>query len=155
MYCQKCGNKLSTEAQFCDDCGAATGNKAQPSKTIDSLSEKNSDSTPTVKDGSIPWEIRGWNWGAFGLSWIWGLGNDTYISLLALIPIVNIVMMFVLGARGNEWAWRNGHWDSIEHFKAVQRRWTAAWLILVGISVVLVLVIILIAASSSSSSSQY
>jgi hypothetical protein len=32
----------------------------------------------------------------------------------------------VLGARGNAWAWRNGRWDSIEHFKRVQRKW-AIW----------------------------
>jgi uncharacterized membrane protein YdfJ with MMPL/SSD domain len=29
----------------------------------------------------------------------------------------------VLGARGNEWAWQNKRWDSIEHFKKTQRTW--------------------------------
>ena len=72
-----------------------------------------------------PVEIRGWNWGAFLLTWIWGVGNGTYIALLALIPLVGLVMIFVLGAKGNEWAWRNKTWESVEHFKRVQRSW--AW----------------------------
>jgi hypothetical protein len=75
---------------------------------------------------AVPAEINRWNWGAFLLSWIWGVGNNTYIALLALIPFVGLVMHFVLGAKGSAWAWRNGHWDSIEHFKRVQRKW-AMW----------------------------
>lgn len=35
-------------------------------------------------------------------------------------------MLFVLGAKGSRWAWRNGRWDSVEHFKRVQRLW-AIW----------------------------
>jgi hypothetical protein len=35
-------------------------------------------------------------------------------------------MPFVLGAKGSRWAWRNGRWDSVEHFKRVQRLW-AIW----------------------------
>lgn len=26
-------------------------------------------------------DIQGWIWGAFLLSWIWGIGNNTYIAL--------------------------------------------------------------------------
>jgi Cytochrome oxidase complex assembly protein 1 len=75
----------------------------------------------------IPPEIDRWNWGAFLLSWIWGVGNNTFIALLALIPIFGqLVMPFVLGAKGSRWAWRNGRWDSVEHFKRVQRQW-AIW----------------------------
>ena len=74
----------------------------------------------------IPPEIDRWNWGAFLLNWIWGVGNNTFIALLTLIPIVGFVMLFVLGAKGSRWAWRNGRWDSVEHFKRVQRLW-AIW----------------------------
>ena len=35
-------------------------------------------------------------------------------------------MPFVLGAKGSGWAWRNGRWDSVDHFKRVQRLW-AIW----------------------------
>ena len=74
----------------------------------------------------IPAEIKRWNWGAFLLNWIWGIGNQTYIALLALIPGFGFIWMLVLGAKGSAWAWRNGRWDSVEHFKRVQRRW-AIW----------------------------
>src|SRR5215471_12432638 len=74
----------------------------------------------------IPAEIDRWNWGAFLLNWIWGVGNNTFIALLTLIPLVGLIMPFVLGARGSGWAWRNGRWDSVEHFKRVQRLW-AIW----------------------------
>ena len=75
---------------------------------------------------AIPPEIDRWNWGAFLLNWIWGVGNNTFIALLTLVPIVGFVMLFVLGAKGSRWAWRNGRWDSVEHFKRVQRLW-AIW----------------------------
>jgi hypothetical protein len=74
----------------------------------------------------IPPELDRWNWGAFLLNWIWGVGNNTFIALLTLVPIVGFVMPFVLGAKGSRWAWRNGRWDSVEHFKSVQRLW-AIW----------------------------
>jgi hypothetical protein len=74
----------------------------------------------------VPAEIDRWNWGGFLLSWIWGIGNNTYIALLALIPLFGLIMPFVLGARGSRWAWRNGRWDSVDHFKRVQRAW-AIW----------------------------
>lgn len=77
------------------------------------------------KQAAVPAEIRGWNWGAFLLNWIWGLGNTTYVALLVLIPFFGIAMLFVLGAKGNQWAWQNQRWTSVAHFKAAQRKW--AW----------------------------
>ena len=78
----------------------------------------------------VPAEVARWNWGAFLLTWIWGIGNNTFIALLAFIPLVGFVMMFVLGARGSAWAWQNKKWDSIEEFRAVQRKW-AKWALIV------------------------
>lgn len=75
---------------------------------------------------AVPAEIDRWNWGAFLLSWIWGIGNRTYIAFLAFVPFVGLVMPFVLGARGSAWAWRNRRWESVEAFRAAQRKW-ALW----------------------------
>jgi hypothetical protein len=84
----------------------------------------------------VPPEIDRWNWGAFLLNWIWGVGNNTFIALLTLVPVVGILIMpFVLGARGSRWAWRNGRWDSVEHFKRVQRLW-AIWGAVIWIGVI-------------------
>jgi len=94
-----------------------------------------------------PPEIRGWNWGAFFLTWIWGIGNNVWISFIALcgiLPyfgwIISLVMAIILGVRGNEWAWQNKRWDSIEHFKKTQRTWM--WW---GIGVLLLQIALIIA----------
>ena len=79
----------------------------------------------------VPLEIKGWSWGGFLLTWIWGIFNGTFITLLMFIPLVNIVMWFIIGAKGREWAWRNKRWESVEHFKKVQRQWGIAGLVFV------------------------
>jgi len=73
--------------------------------------------------GDLPPELEGWNWGAFFLNWVWGLAHNTWVALLMFVPLVNIVLPFVLGARGNAWAWRNNQWRDIDHFRRVQRIW--------------------------------
>jgi hypothetical protein len=83
------------------------------------------DLRPRIEPQDIPPELDRWNWGAFLLNWIWGVGNNTYIALLTFVPFVGIVMPFVLGAKGSRWAWRNGRWDNVEHFKRVQRLWAS------------------------------
>jgi hypothetical protein len=87
----------------------------------------------------LPAGVDRWNWGAFLLSWVWGIGNSTFIALLALVPFVNLVMPFVLGARGSEWAWRNKRWESVEAFRATQRRW-AQWGLGIGLLCLLLFV---------------
>ncbi len=87
------------------------------------------------KEAILPDSLRGWNWGAFLLNVVWGIGNSTYIALLMFIPFVNIVMLFVLGAKGNRWAWANRPWRDVEHFRRVQRNWTIVGVILVSIFV--------------------
>ncbi|WP_211232031.1 pilin [Pseudoduganella violaceinigra] len=79
-----------------------------------------------------PPEVAGWSWGAFFFSWIWAIGNRTWIGLLALFPYLGFIMAIVLGVKGREWAWQNKRWDSIEHFNRVQRLWSiwAACLVL-------------------------
>jgi hypothetical protein len=82
-------------------------------------------------------ELRKWNWGAFLLSWIWAIGNRVWIGLLALIPIVGLVMMFVLGIKGNRWAWEKKRWRDIEDFHRTQRKWAIAGLVFLVLTVLL------------------
>jgi hypothetical protein len=84
------------------------------------------------KQAVLPAEMAGWswNWGAFFFNWVWGIFNKTYIALLMFVPVVNIVMPFILGLKGNAWAWRNKTWESYEHFRRVQRKW-AVWGVIV------------------------
>ena len=82
------------------------------------------------------------NWGAFLLNWIWGLGNNTYITLIVIlacfIPIFNIIAPLGLciwfGGKGNSWAWQNKKFQSIEHFHSYQKKWATAGLILTILS---------------------
>lgn len=87
----------------------------------------------------VPPEIDRWNWGAFLLNWIWGIGNNTFIALLMFVPLVNLVMPFVLGVKGSAWAWRNKRWESVDHFRRVQRNWAIAgvvvWIAAMGLGV--------------------
>lgn len=89
------------------------------------------------KNDNIPQEALGWSWGAFLLTWIWGLGNRVWISLLMFVPLVNIVMWFILGAKGRQWAWQKGSWRDIEHFKRVQRRWAIAGVVVWSLFILL------------------
>ncbi|KRK92193.1 hypothetical protein [Companilactobacillus futsaii] len=75
---------------------------------------------------TVPNEIKGWNWGAFMFNFIWGIGNKTYLPPLCLIPIFNIFWIFVVGFKGNTWAWQKGNYKDVETFKAVQATWNRA-----------------------------
>lgn len=87
--------------------------------------------TPANTSGTlapVPEEIKGWNWGAFWLSWIWGIGNGVWLGLLGLVLVG--VWNVVLGARGNEWVWQSRKFESVEHFREVQRAWSRwGWII--------------------------
>lgn len=71
----------------------------------------------------VPKEIKGWNWGAFGLTWIWGAYHGVWISLLSFIPVVGFFIWIILGIKGNEWAWRARKWESVEAFQLSQKNW--------------------------------
>lgn len=78
---------------------------------------------------AVPEEIKGWNWGAFFMPWLWLWTNQVWIALLCFMPHVGFLMTFILGAKANEWAWKSKRWRSIEHFKEHQRGWTIAGLL--------------------------
>lgn len=92
----------------------------------------------------LPEELKGYNWGALLLSWIWGIGNKAYITLLsflvAFIPFIGCLaalgMNIWFGFKGNEWAWQNKHFESIEHFKSNQKKWTIAGIIVMIVSII-------------------
>jgi hypothetical protein len=89
------------------------------------MTEHNTPNTSGMgKNATVPDEIKGWSWGGFILNWIWSIGNNTPIGLLALVPYLGFVVCFVLGFKGREWAWRNKRWESVAQFNEVQRKWS-------------------------------
>lgn len=93
----------------------------------------------SVNEASLPDDIRiGFNWGAFWLSWVWGLANGVYISLIVfLLPVV---WQIYLGLKGNQLAWNHRQFTDFDHFREVQRTW-AKWGWIVAILTVLLTVI--------------
>jgi len=90
----------------------------------------NNSGNSNLLDSSVPVpdEIKGWNWGAFLMPWLWPLTNHVWIGLSSWVPSASWVMIvaIALGGKGNEWAWKSRRWQSIEQFKMHQRRWTIA-----------------------------
>jgi hypothetical protein len=155
MHCTNCGHLNDIDASFCVSCGKPLNENISTAQTkIERRNLQSSNNSGQGKNSVLPPELSGWNWGAFFLTWIWGIGNNTWIALLTFIPVVNFIMIFVLGAKGNEWAWQNKRWNGIDHFKKSQKLW-AIWgavLFLIGI---LVMFFIIIAALSVADAYDY
>ena len=81
----------------------------------------------------LPPGVARWNWGAFFFSWIWGLFNGAYVTLwgllLWLVPFGGLAWAIVCGINGDRWAWQGRAWTSPEHFRAAQRAWAIAALV--------------------------
>ena len=153
MFCTECGQQNSDTATYCLTCGKPL-DKDEPVKQavpggMPGSINNTSNNSGQGKMAALPPELTGWNWGGFFLTWIWGIGNSTFIAFLTFIPFVNIVMIFVLGAKGNEWAWQNKRWNNIEHFKKVQKLWAIWGAVLFALGIILFIIIISIAIAAS------
>ena len=88
--------------------------------------------------------LNKWNWGAFIFGWIWGIGTGVGYAFLTLIPYVNIVMVFVLGAKGSKWAWeKQKNEKTPEEFDASQHNWAVAGGIYFLVAFVLSIIIVI------------
>ena len=97
-------------------------------------------------DAALEAELAKWNWGAFLLGPIWGIGHGVWRSLLTLVPIYGLYEWVMLGMKGNRWAWEARRWESVARFRKSQRKW-AGW----GIAIDIVVILIVIGSSSGSS----
>ncbi|MDH4068752.1 MAG: zinc-ribbon domain-containing protein [Dehalococcoidia bacterium] len=131
--CPKCGKEVGEGSTFCPHCGGRLGVGVTPDNT-----------SGQGESAIVPEQVKGWNWGAFSLTWIWGIFSQVWIAFLVFIPfpLFGLAWAIVLGVKGNEWAWRNKKWHSIEHFKSTQRPWNIAGIVLFAISMVALIVVI-------------
>jgi hypothetical protein len=77
--------------------------------------------------------------------------GKTYLPLPDIytpIDKTSIIMAFVLGAKGNEWAWDRRKSDNVEHFKKTQRNWAYAGFAVAGVIVIALVIIIAVAAAT-------
>lgn len=139
--CPYCAELIPQNSTFCNICET-------------SLTENLSNKVPQIEYTNItkcasndetPNNIKQWNWGAFWLSWIWGIGNKSYKTLWALIPYFGFIWMFVCGAKGNEWAWENKQWSSVEDYNNTQRKWAIAGNVLTVLLLILTLACYIVA----------
>jgi len=91
------------------------------------------------KNSIVPPEIKGWNWGAAGLSIIWGIYYRSWKVfwglILRYIPIIGILWIIYTGFKGNEWAWKANKWESVSAFKESQDKWTPWGIIYIAFNV--------------------
>jgi len=114
-----------------------TGTSPRPSGTQSPLSE----------EAQIEVELVKWNWGAFLLTWVWGIFNGVMRAFMVLIPFYGLYEWVMLGKNGNRLAWETKRWQTIEEFHKSQRKW-AIW----GWVVAVILILIVIGSTSSSGS---
>ena len=145
--CVACGKPI------CPECKVMLKDKFYCNPCADKMFSSKADSAASVIENTsgqgssavVPKEIRGWNWGGFFLSWIWGIGNKSWLAVLFgiiawilstvadqssttervdWIWILTILTLGIIGIKGNQWAWQSKRWDDIAHFKKTQRIWT-------------------------------
>lgn len=85
----------------------------------------------------LPNELKGFNWGAFLLTFIWGIRFRAWITLIA-VPLIwfqlplglNWILFTILqiycGIKGNEWAYQVDWWKTPRDFQNTQIKWAAA-----------------------------
>ena len=118
-------------------------------------------------DSHVPDVVaKRFNWGVFFLTWIWGLGNKSFITffifattLVSWVPFIGFLapLAFCIwcGIKGNEWAWQNKHFNSVNEFHEIQRKWAIAGIASFVIFWVIILAIILSIFPMFSGSSDY
>lgn len=148
--CPYCGEEILAIAKKCKFCGEFLEEAESNSYTYDNQNNDTSE---------LPIELQKFNWGAFLLNWIWGVGNRSYLTLWSLaagllgllIPlfgwIIQLALSIWFGVKGNEWAWKNNRWKSIYEFNRIQRLWVKWGLGLLGIALLCFIGVIMCASS--------
>lgn len=88
------------------------------------------------KGKDMPKELKEFNWGAFLLTFIWGIKHKAWITLLAIpliifqLPlginwILYTILQFYCGIKGNMWAYQVDWWMKPKDFRKTQATWGA------------------------------
>lgn len=101
------------------------------------------------KEITVPDIVKNrFNWGAFFLGWIWGIGNKSYLTFISFatvlvcwIPVIGSLIPIGLsiwfGVKGNEWAWQNKKFESVDAFHNYQKKWAIASIVIAVLLIVI------------------
>lgn len=76
--------------------------------------------------GTEPALVDHWSWGAFMNAFNWGIGNRVYLTLWILVPIFNLVWVFIVGAKAHRWAWEKNSYQNEAEYNAIMATWDRA-----------------------------
>lgn len=82
--------------------------------------------------------VTKWNWSGFIQCFAFGLGNRAYLNLLCLVPVLNLIWIFVAGFKTEKWARDNAaneYRDELE-FRRIMDTWNRSGFVVFIISVV-------------------
>lgn len=93
------------------------------------------------KGKDMPSELKEFNWGAFLLTFVWGIKHKAWITLLGIpliwfqLPfginwILYTVLQFYSGFKGNMWAYQVDWWMTPKDFRKYQARWAISAVVL-------------------------
>jgi hypothetical protein len=151
--CRECGQSVSTEASTCPHCGCSLPASSPASVPPTQSAGPQPPAPPALPSGNDPAllpHVRGWNWGAFFLPWIWAFAHGSaLLAVLALLGwfaggIVGLAIAIYLGVKGNELAWMHRPFQSLEHFREVQRIWRNWGIALFLLQVFMVVLILIV-----------
>ena len=78
-----------------------------------------------------------------GISWmpstLWTIINTIH----QITGTATLVISFIFLFKGNDMAWKSRHFESMEQFKVIQKKWTVAGLIYLGASILLGIAIVI------------
>ncbi|MBN2585137.1 hypothetical protein JXA59_00610 [Patescibacteria group bacterium] len=158
ISCPQCHKDISIHPEwgvrYCVDCGInvseyrrVQANRIQREREQQLRQQPRVRQTVAVQsnqadNGGVPLEIRRWSWPAFIFGWLWCFFNNLPIwgiaSLLGWLltwGFAGFIIDIVLGAKGNEYAWKAKPYTSINEFWRSQRGWQIAVWIFVALVV--------------------
>lgn len=136
MPCPSCNHMISQRAIMCPKCEYIIAKNEETTDHQHNVMQVNN-----VMTMGEPGNLRKFSWGGFAFGWIWGVCNGVYWSLLQFIPIVNLIVVIMLGVVGRRSAWTSKKWDSVQAFEDTQDTWDTAGII--AVFVVYLVIIIL------------
>lgn len=112
---------------------------------------QNTNFTDSHVSSQLPNFLDSWNWGAFSLSWLWGIFHGIYWPILVIAcnfipyvgPIIGLGVCVYLGMNGNKMAWDifvTKNKGDVFDFTQKQSKWNMAGIVVFVIVIICSLV---------------